>query len=100
MAAWVAKVERVGNLNYPDSARRKGVSGTLLLDVALNSDGSIRKIKLLRSSGREVLDDAAMRIVKLAAPFAPFPEDIRKDTDILHITRTWEFLKTYRLHGG
>ncbi len=100
MAAWVAKVERVGNLNYPDRARRKGVSGTLLLDVALNSDGSIQTIKLLRSSGTEVLDDAAVRIVKLAAPFAPFPPEIRKETDILHITRTWEFLKTHRLHGG
>jgi protein TonB len=100
MAAWVAKVERVGNLNYPDSARRKGVSGTLLLDVALNSDGSILTIKLLRSSGTRVLDDAAVRIVKLAAPFAPFPEEIRKETDILHITRIWEFLKTNRLQGG
>ncbi len=100
MAAWVAKVERVGNLNYPDKARRKGVSGTLLLDVALNSDGSILTIKLLRSSGAEVLDAAAVRIVKLAAPFAPFPPEIRKETDILHITRTWEFLKTNRLQGG
>lgn len=100
MAAWVAKVERIGNLNYPDGARRKGVSGTLLLDVALNSDGSIIKIKLLRSSGSEVLDAAAVRIVKLAAPFAPFPSEIRKETDVLHITRTWEFLKTNRLQGG
>ncbi|MEE8342238.1 MAG: energy transducer TonB [Gammaproteobacteria bacterium] len=100
MAAWVAKVERVGNLNYPNRARRKDVSGTLLLDVALNSDGSILTIKLLRSSGTEVLDDAAVRIVKLAAPFAPFPPEIRKETDVLHITRTWEFLKTHRLRGG
>ena len=99
MAAWVAKVERVGNLNYPDQARRNGVSGTLLLDVALNADGSIRAIKLLRSSGQEVLDEGARRIVKLAAPFAPFPPEIGKETDILHITRTWEFLKTNRLHG-
>lgn len=100
MAAWVAKVERVGNLNYPDAARRKTISGTLLLDVALKSDGSIVDIKLLRSSGQKILDDAAARIVILAAPFAPFPPEIRKETDILHITRTWEFLKTHRLQGG
>jgi protein TonB len=91
MAEWVKKVERVGNLNYPDEARRAGISGKLMLDVALNADGSVRDIKILRPSGHAVIDEAAIRIVNLAAPFAPFPPEILKQADILHITRTWEF---------
>jgi protein TonB len=92
MEAWRAKVERVGNLNYPDEARRRGLSGSLILDVALNADGSVDDIIIRRSSGERVLDDAAVRIVNLAAPFSPFPPNIRADTDILHITRTWQFI--------
>lgn len=91
MSEWVKKVERVGNLNYPDEARRAGISGKLMLDVALNADGSVRDIKILRPSGYAVIDEAAIRIVNLAAPFAPFPPEILKNADILHITRTWEF---------
>lgn len=97
MEAWRVKVERIGNLNYPDEAKRGNLTGSLILDVALNPDGSINNITLLRSSGHKVLDDAALRIVNLAAPYAPFPNDIRKDTDILHITRTWQFQKDNRL---
>jgi protein TonB len=97
MEAWRAKVERVGNLNYPDEARRRRLSGSLLLDVALRPDGSIHDIVLRRSSGHKVLDDAAIRIVRLAAPFAPFPRNIRKETDILHVERTWQFLSNNRL---
>jgi protein TonB len=89
---WVAKVERIGNLNYPDEARRNRLSGSLLLDVALKPDGTIHSVVLRHSSGHKVLDDAAMRIVRLAAPFAPFPPNIRSETDLLHITRTWQFL--------
>jgi protein TonB len=92
MEAWRAKVERVGNLNYPDEARRQKLAGNLLLDVALNPDGSVNDIQLRRSSGHKVLDDAAIRIVRLAAPFAPFPRDIEEEVDILHIERTWQFL--------
>lgn len=91
MDAWRAKVERIGNLNYPEQARQQKLSGSLLLDVALKPDGSIASINVQRSSGYKVLDDAAVRIVELAAPFAPFPTDIRSDTDILHIVRTWKF---------
>ncbi|MGR8946551.1 MAG: energy transducer TonB [Gammaproteobacteria bacterium] len=94
MEAWRAKVERVGNLNYPDEARRKNLSGALLLDVALNPDGSVREINVRRSSGHKSLDDAAIRIVELAAPFARFPPDILKEVDILHVTRTWKFLNS------
>ena len=97
MNDWVAKVERVGNLNYPDEARRQGISGSLMLQVSINTDGSVRNIRLLRSSGHKVLDDAAIRIVQLAAPYPPLPPEIRKDTDILHITRTWEFINNQGL---
>lgn len=97
MEAWRAKVERVGNLNYPEEAKRRGLTGSLILDVAINPDGSVNDVIVRRSSGFKVLDDAAIRIVRLAAPFAPFPENIRRDTDILHITRTWEFLHGNRL---
>lgn len=92
MEAWRAKVERVGNINYPDEARKRNLSGSLLLDVAINPDGSVREITVRRSSGHPVLDDAAVRIVELAAPFAPFPDDFVRDIDILHVTRTWKFL--------
>jgi len=91
MDAWRAKVERIGNLNYPEDAKRLHLTGNLLLDVALNADGSINSVSVRRSSGQRVLDDAAIHIVELAAPFAPFPPDIRADTDVLHITRTWKF---------
>ena len=91
MDAWRAKVERIGNLNYPEEAKQRHLTGNLLLDVALNADGTINNISIRRSSGQKILDDAAIRIVELAAPFAPFPPDIRADTDVLHITRTWKF---------
>ena len=91
MDAWRAKVERIGNLNYPEEAKRLHLTGNLLLDVALNADGSINNLAIRRSSGQKVLDDAAVHIVELAAPFAPFPPEIRADTDVLHITRTWKF---------
>ncbi len=95
--AWRAKIERIGNLNYPEEARRRHLTGSLILDVAINPDGSLHAVTLRRSSGHKVLDDAAIRIVRLAAPFAPFPEAMRRDTDVLHITRTWQFLDSNRL---
>jgi len=94
MEAWRSKVERVGNLNYPEAARKNKLSGNLILDVALNKDGSINQITVRRSSGHQVLDDASIRIVELAAPYSPFPDHIREETDILHITRTWQFLNS------
>jgi len=97
MSEWVKKVERVGNLNYPDEARRAGLSGKLIMDVTMNADGTVRNISIMRPSGHKVIDEAATRIVNLAAPFPPFPEEILKDADIMHITRTWEFSTTNRL---
>ena len=91
MDAWRRKVEQVGNLNYPDEAQRHGLTGDLLLDVAIKPDGTVEDITLRRSSGERVLDDAAIRIVEIAAPFSEFPENIAEDVDILHIERTWIF---------
>ncbi len=93
---WRQKIERVGTLNYPDSARGR-LYGSLLMSVVIRADGSVERVEIQRSSGQQVLDDAAMRIVKLAAPFAAFPPDIRRDTDILEITRTWTFTNADRL---
>lgn len=97
MEAWRAKVERIGNLNYPQKARRENLTGNLVLDVAIKPDGSVHNLNLIKSSGSKVLDDAARRIVQLAAPYDPFPPNIRKDVDILHITRTWQFMRGNRL---
>lgn len=91
MHGWVESVERIGNVNYPDAVRERELSGSLVLAVAVRADGSLVEVAVRASSGRQVLDEAAMRIVRLAAPFAPFPEALRKKTDILYITRTWEF---------
>lgn len=99
MSEWVRKVERVGNLNYPDAARREGITGKLRLDVALNPDGSVRNITVLRPSGHSILDEAAIRIVNLAGPYAPFPPEIARTDDVLHIIRTWEFSTTNRMQS-
>ena len=99
MEAWREKVERIGNLNYPEEARRAGLSGSLSLDVALNADGSVAAILLRRSSGEKVLDEAALRIVELAAPFAEFPPSMREEIDILHIERTWQFSSGNRFNS-
>ena len=87
---WRAKVERMGTLNYPAEARGR-IYGNLRLTVTLRPDGSVAAIELDRSSGLKVLDAAAFKIVRMASPYAPFPPDIRRDTDLLVITRTWFF---------
>ena len=92
MRSWINRVERVGNLNYPDQARRKNLSGTLILDVVINADGELIKTDLRQSSGHQILDDAAKRIVKLAAPYSAFSKKLRQEADVIHITRSWEFL--------
>lgn len=90
---WRLKIERIGTLNYPEAARGR-LYGSLLLSVSIRADGSIERIEVQRSSGLKILDEAALDIVKLAAPFAPFPPDIRADTDIMEIVRTWTFTNT------
>ncbi len=88
--AWRRKVERVGNQNYPAAARSQGIYGNLRLLVAINRDGSLRDVQILESSGHAVLDNAALRIVRLAAPYAPFTGELM-DVDVLEIIRTWRF---------
>ncbi|NOY72058.1 MAG: energy transducer TonB [Gammaproteobacteria bacterium] len=90
--AWLKKVELIGNMNYPEKAKRSNLSGNLLLIVAINRDGSLNNIELMRSSGYKILDDAAIRIVKLAAPYAPLPKSVLEQADILKIPRTWQFM--------
>ena len=90
MSAWVARVERIGNLNYPDDARRQQLHGDLVLTVPLKKDGTIKSIDVIQGSRHTILDDAAIRIVKLAAPFPPIPAE--EGVDELYITRTWQFL--------
>ena len=96
---WRKKVERIGNLNYPDDARRQRIYGNLRLLVSINRDGSLYEVQVLESSGQAVLDQAAQRIVRLAAPYAPFTGDLA-DIDRLEIIRTWRFERGDRLSSN
>ena len=93
---WRLKVERIGNLNYPDDARGR-IYGSLLLSVSIKADGSLEKVEVTRTSGHQILDRAAERIVRMASPYASFPANIKRDTDILEITRTWTFARGDKL---
>lgn len=88
---WSSKIEQVGNRNYPREALNRHITGNLRLSVMINPDGTIYEIKVLQSSGQRILDDAARQIVRLSAPFASFPPEIRKHADRLQIIRTWRF---------
>lgn len=91
LRAWVDRVERVGNLNYPDEARRRRIGGLLVISVAIRRDGSVERADVIQSSNIPMLDAAALRIVRLSQPFPALPKT-PEDVDILHITRTWQFL--------
>jgi protein TonB len=97
--SWRRKIESVGNLNYPQKARKNKLYGSLRLMVAILPDGSLKEVELLESSGHQVLDDAAVRIVRLSAPYAPFPDELRQSTDVLEIIRTWQFRKNSSLRS-
>lgn len=97
LTAWRKKVENIGNLNYPNEAKKKKIYGNILMTVVLKPDGKVSSIKIRKSSGHKLLDDAAIRIVNLASPFAPFPKNIRQETDELVITRTWQFVSGNKL---
>ncbi|MDP8567945.1 energy transducer TonB [Methylophilus aquaticus] len=88
---WRQQVERVGNLNYPQAAKAQKLYGQLQMTVSIKADGSIEEVRIQHSSGHKLLDESARRIVQLAAPFPVFTPEMRKDTDILSITRTWAF---------
>ena len=91
LRGWVDRVERVGNLNYPDEARRRRIGGLVVISVGVRRDGSVESVRIIRSSRIPMLDEAALRIVKLSEPFAPLPKT-SEDPDVLHITRTWQFM--------
>lgn len=94
---WRQKIERIGTLNFPPEARARKLYVSLRITVAIKSNGEVEEVEINKSSGHRFIDDAAKRIVRMAAPFEPFPADIRKDTDILHITRTWNFTRADEL---
>lgn len=96
---WRRTVEQAAVLNFPESLRHAGITGRLTLEVAVRSDGSVESITMLRSSGYPKLDRAARQIVYLAAPFAPFPDSLRRRLDVIHIVRTWEFNAGQQLPG-
>ena len=96
---WRQKIERVGDLNFPQAARDQRLHGRLLVTVGIKADGSLESIDINRPSGQKVLDDGAKRIVQLASPFAAFPSEIAKDTDILYITRWWTFTSSERFQS-
>lgn len=91
--SWQERIEMIGNLNYPEEARRKKLYGDLRLLVTILPNGAVMKVELLKSSGSIVLDQAAMRIVRMAAPYPPFPDEMKREIDRLEIIRTWRFQK-------
>ena len=96
---WRRLMEQLGVQYFPDEARQRRISGRLTLDVAIRADGHLHSIQLLESSGSPLLDQAARRTVLSAAPFEPFPEELRRDYDVLHILRSWEFDFDNPAHG-
>lgn len=94
---WRKKVERIGNLNYPEEARRKRIHGSLRMLVVVDRNGTVQELQVLESSGYDVLDEAAMRIVRLSAPFAPFTGELAQQYDQVEIIRTWRFERGDRL---
>jgi periplasmic protein TonB len=93
---WRQKVERVGEMNYPQAARDQKMSGSLIVTVAIKADGSVESVDINKPSGNRILDDATRRIVLLAAPYAAFPSDLAREVDVLHIVRTWTFTSADR----
>ena len=94
---WRQRIERVGTANFPEEAKRRGMFGSVMVTVAVRADGTVEKVEIDRSSGSTVLDSAVERIVALAGPFKPFPAALRKEADILHITRNWSFTRSDEL---
>jgi protein TonB len=92
LAAWKQRVEQLGTINFPDAARRAGLAGSPVLEVAIGADGGLREIIVVRSSKEKLLDQAALRILRLAAPFEPFPEAMRRQYDVLRFVYEWRFI--------
>ena len=99
IAAWVRKVEQIGEMNFPDVARKLNLSAGPVLDVAIRADGSLKDVRIARSSGNAELDRAAQQIVRLGAPYAPFSPQLRQQYDVLYISRPWRFEPGGRLQA-
>jgi len=97
---WRRKIEKIGNQNYPEKAKQEKIYGNLTLKVAINQNGTVNNISIMKSSGEKLLDDAAIRIVRLAAPFKPLTKEMKKDTKVLEIIRVWRFRADHRVHTG
>lgn len=91
LLSWQRKIQSVGRLNYPAEAKRLKLKGVLQLLTSIRYDGELIEVKILGSSGHQILDDAAVKIIYLAAPFNAFPPNIRKQTDVLEIVHDWQF---------
>lgn len=91
IAAWIRKVERIGEINFPETAHKLNLTTGPVLDVHIRADGSLSDIRVARSSGNAELDQAAQRIVRLGEPYAPFPAELRQKWDVLQISRPWRF---------
>jgi protein TonB len=91
MDSWRKELERIGNINYPEEARRRQLKGRVRVMVALEPDGRVSAIEIMESSGHKILDDAVTRIIRLAEPFAPFSDEMRLEMDRLEIIRTFDF---------
>jgi protein TonB len=89
---WRRKIERVGTMNFPSIARRKNLSGTPVIEVTIGADGALLETKVRRSSGHAEIDEAAMRILKLASPYDPFPRQLVAKHDQIRIAYEWQFL--------
>lgn len=94
---WRIKVERIGNLNYPEAAKRGHIYGALVLTVSVKANGTLESVEINRSSGSKILDAAAIKIVEMSAPFSPFPAEMRKTADVISITRVWNFTNSDQL---
>ncbi|MEL7448449.1 MAG: TonB family protein [Pseudomonadota bacterium] len=92
LSGWKGKIEKMGTLNFPDTMQRRGKSGNPILEVAINANGSLEDIVVRRSSNHPELDQAALRILRLASPFDPFPHEIAKDYDVLRFVYEWRFV--------
>ena len=92
LSGWKGKIEKVGTLHFPDNMRTRGKDGNPILEVAIRANGSLEDIVVRRSSNHPELDQAALRILRLASPFDPFPDEIAKDYDVLRFVYEWRFV--------
>ncbi|MGM8060599.1 energy transducer TonB [Vogesella indigofera] len=97
---WRLKIERIGKRNYPAEARAQNLYGSLELAVVIRADGALQEVRLLRSSGHAVLDQAAQNIVRMAAPYAPFPPTLAAEFRSLEVVRKWSFTTANQLSAN